>query len=226
MKKYFKTALSLMMAILGLAACSKNRNDGYAVNPNNYYLQKSVIQAQVSSLPLEELSTAERNSILYMREEEKLARDVYEVLYSKWKARVFANISLSEQTHMDAILLLIDKYDLTDPVVTDQTGVFASEELQAMYTSLTAGGMYSILAAYTTGATIEDLDLFDLDQAIAEADNRDVKLVFENLAKGSRNHLRSFYRNIINAGGTYTPQYISQEAFDAIINSPMENGAW
>jgi hypothetical protein len=55
-------------------------------------------------------------------------------------------------------------------------------------------------------------------------DNQDITYVYENLAKGSRNHLRSYYRNILNAGGTYIPQFISQAEFDEIISSPMETG--
>jgi len=85
-------------------------------------------------------------------------------------------------------------------------------------------GNLSILDAYKVGATIEDLDIFDLKNALLQNDNQDIKLVYDMLTKGSRNHLRSFYKNILNAGGSYTPQYISQTEFDSIIGSAMETG--
>ena len=74
------------------------------------------------------------------------------------------------------------------------------------------------------GATIEDLDIFDLTNALINIDNQDIRLVYDMLTKGSRNHMRSFYKNILNVGGTYIPQYITQAEFDAIINSAMETG--
>jgi hypothetical protein len=173
---------------------------------------------------MEALSSEEQSSLQFMREEEKLARDVYITLYDKWGVNIFSNISKSEQTHMDAVLLLLTKYSLTDPVGTNAIGVFSNTELQHLYDELVAQGEMSLLDAYQVGATIEDLDIFDLANALDNNDNQDNTLVYEMLSKGSRNHLRSFYGNILNVGGSYTPQYITQAAFDAIINSPKETG--
>ena len=159
-----------------------------------------------------------------MREEEKLARDVYITLYSKWGSTIFSNISNSEQTHMDAVLMLLNKYGLADPVGSNPVGVFSNASLQNLYHQLVAQGTASLLNAYKTGATIEDLDIYDLTKALISVDNQDIRLVYNMLAKGSRNHMRSFYGNILNLGGTYIPQYITQAEFDAIINSPMETG--
>lgn len=159
-----------------------------------------------------------------MREEEKLARDVYITLYNNWGVNIFTNISISEQTHMESILLLLNKYSLIDPVGSNPVGEFRNTLLQGLYTQLVAQGSISLLEAYKVGATIEDLDIFDLNTALISIDNQDIRLVYDMLTKGSRNHLRSFYKNILNVGGTYTPQYISQAEFDAIVNSPMETG--
>ena len=159
-----------------------------------------------------------------MREEEKLARDVYITLYNKWGVNIFTNVSNSEQTHMDAILMLLNKYSLIDPVGSNGVGVFANTTLQTLYNQLVTQGNASVVDAYKVGATIEDLDIFDLKTALISIDNQDIRLVYDMLTKGSRNHMRSFYKNILNVGGTYTPQYITQAEFDAIINSAMETG--
>jgi hypothetical protein len=120
--------------------------------------------------------------------------------------------------------MLLNKYNLSDPVGSNAVGVFSNATLQTLYGQLVAKGNATLLDAYKVGATIEDLDIFDLTNALINIDNQDIRLVYENLNKGSRNHMRSFYKNIVNAGGTYSPQYITQVQFDAIISSAIETG--
>ena len=208
--------------ILTMVSCSKD--DDPVKKNNNGNINIANLQAQVNSLPIESLNPAELTSLSFMREEEKLARDVYITLYNKWGVNIFTNISASEQTHMDAILMLLNKYGLTDPAGANAVGVFNNTTLQNLYNQLVVQGNISVLEAYKVGATIEDLDIFDLQNALINIDNQDIRLVFDILTKGSRNHLRAFYKNILNAGGTYTPQYITQATFDAIVNSAMETG--
>ena len=38
----------------------------------------------IANLPYQELSTMEEAGLIHMREEEKLARDVYQTLYEEW----------------------------------------------------------------------------------------------------------------------------------------------
>jgi len=225
MKELLKKSVFFMMgAALMLTVVSCSKDDDPVKNNNNSNINIANLQAQVNSLPIESLNPAELTSFSFMREEEKLARDVYITLYNKWGANIFTNISASEQTHMDAILMLLNKYSLTDPAGSNPVGVFNNTTLQNLYNQLVAQGNISVLEAYKVGATIEDLDIFDLQNALINIDNQDIRLVFDMLTKGSRNHLRAFYKNILNAGGTYTPQFITQAAFDAIINSAMETG--
>jgi len=174
--------------------------------------------------PYEDLSSEEEAALIKMREEEKLARDVYITMYQKWHQKVFNNISKSEQKHMDAILCLINKYGLTDPVGDNGVGVFQNSDLQELYNTLVDLGNQSLVSALTVGATIEDLDIYDLMELSQEIDNQDILAVFNDLAKGSRNHMRAFYGQLVNLGESYTPQYISQELFESIINSDMERG--
>lgn len=217
----------MLGAVLMLTVVSCSKEDGPVNNNssnNNSNINIANLQAQVNSLPIESLNPAEITSLSFMREEEKLARDVYIALFNKWGVNIFTNISASEQTHMDAILMLLNKYGLTDPAGTNAVGVFNNTTLQNLYNQLVTQGNISVLEAYKVGATIEDLDIFDLQNALINIDNQDIRLVYDMLTKGSRNHLRAFYKNILNAGGTYTPQFITQAAFDAIVNSAMETG--
>ncbi|NOY22942.1 MAG: DUF2202 domain-containing protein [Acidobacteria bacterium] len=178
----------------------------------------------IANLPVQDLDDTEISGLLHMREEEKLARDVYITLFEKWNINIFQNISQAEQSHMDAIKALLDKYSLEDPAANTTVGVFQSQQFTDLYNSLVEKGSTSLQDALVVGATIEDLDINDLQVDLAAADNEDIRMVYQNLMKGSRNHLRAFIRTLTNNGGTYTPQYISQELFDSIISSPMERG--
>lgn len=178
----------------------------------------------IDSMPVEVLSQSEIDALLLMREEELLAHDVYFGLSEIYTKPVFLNISKSETAHSNAIKSLLDKYQLNDPAANHVTGIFSNPDLQSLYTALISQGSASLLDGLIVGATIEDLDIYDLEHLLTLVDNEDIKLVFSNLDRGSRNHLRSFYANILFNQGTYTPQYISQEEFDSIISSPHEPG--
>ncbi len=182
------------------------------------------IETALASVEKEPLSDAETQGILLMREEEKLARDVYITLYEKWDIRTFTNISKAEQTHMDAMKLLVDRYELTDPMTTDEVGVFTNPELQKLYDDLVEEGSSSLENALKIGSTIEDLDIYDLERLMKTADNSDVKIVYQNLLKGSRNHLRAFDRQLQRNGYSYEAQYLTQKAYDAIAQSEQERG--
>ena len=168
------------------------------------------------------LDATEITDLEYMREEEKLARDVYRTLYDLWGLPVFDNIAGSEQVHTTQVEDMMEKYGLTDPVVDDTTGVFVNQVLANLYQELiTAGGMSSLKALYV-GAAIEELDMIDLQHAIDATDNDDIRRLYENLMRGSRNHLRAYVGQIENLGIVYEAQYLPQDEVDAIVDSPVE----
>ena len=167
------------------------------------------------------LTEDEKNDLLQLREEEKLARDVYIYTYNKYGLNISSNISKSEQTHMDKVLNILISYDLKDPVL-EENGAFSSEGLQILYNQLTAKVDLSVMDALIVGATIEDLDIKDIEEFSSRTTKDDILSMYANLMCGSRNHLRSYYAQIIAAGGSYTPVYISQSEFDAIVNSNNE----
>ncbi|MBN1882412.1 MAG: DUF2202 domain-containing protein [Deltaproteobacteria bacterium] len=182
------------------------------------------LEAIFSEIAPGELSAEEEAGILYMREEEKLARDVYNRLGELWGIPIFSNIARSEETHMDAMLVLIDRYGLSDPVDDDTPGVFEDPALQSLYDELTASGSVSLTYAFRVGALIEELDIADLKDHLEMTDNDDVRIVYQNLMRGSRNHLRSFYRQLNRSGVDYKPTYLSMDEFSRIITSPRETG--
>ena len=178
----------------------------------------------VASIAEQTLSAVEVENLMYMREEEKLARDVYLTMFDAWGLAVFDNIAASEQTHTDSVKDMIEKYRLADPVVDDTVGVFVNQELATLYAQLIARGAQSSLEALHVGAFIEEVDMVDLAQAIEATDNADIRRLYENLMSGSRNHLRAYVGQIEDLGVVYEAQYLSQEEVDAIVDSPVERG--
>jgi len=166
------------------------------------------------------LTTQEKNDLIFMREEEKLARDVYLTLYDIWGTPVFANIATSEQQHMDAILNLLNTYKLPDPTVGKLVGEFVNAELQALYDALIARGKESALEALMVGGVIEETDIEDLTAAMATSRLSNIDKVYQNLLNGSYNHLRAFARNIQSlTGQPYVAQVVSQEIVDSILGA-------
>jgi hypothetical protein len=180
----------------------------------------------LTGLPLESLSNQEAKGLLHMLEEEKLARDVYLTLFEEWGHRLFRNIARSENRHMNAVRVMIQKYGLVDPVLDDTVGIFTDPEMQRLYNELTFQARASLQAAFEVGAIIEDLDIYDLRKYLKKADNQDVRVLFQNLQKGSRNHMRAFVRQMERYNLTYQARYLSPEELEAILGSPMERGLY
>jgi len=170
------------------------------------------------------LSPEEESTLLFMREEEKMARDVYLTLFDLWEHPVFDNISAAEQRHMYAMKNQIDRYGLVDPVTDDTVGVFDNEELGTLYLDLVDMGGKSLEMALRAGALIEEIDILDLENAIAESTHDDVTWSYGNLLRGSRNHLRAFVGQLESMGIVYEAQEMEQARFDEIVDSPMERG--
>jgi hypothetical protein len=171
-----------------------------------------------------ELTQNEIDALLFMREEEKLARDVYLTLYEKWDLVLFKNIARSEQRHMDAVKTLIDRYGLEDPML-GEVGEFTNQDLQSLYDDLVIKGSQSVSDALLVGGAIEEIDILDLQEGLKETTNLDISRVFESLLRGSYNHLKAFV-NTFNrqTAETYQPQYMTQNAYDEIIEQSSANG--
>ena len=224
MKKLTKGVLTLSFVLISLLTMSCSKTDTLSIADQYGQFNSIYLNSQIATLPMQTISDDEAKSLIHMREEEKLARDVYIAMFNKYGLRIFENISSSEQTHTDAILQLLTKYAIKDPVGVNAIGVFTDLGLQALYTSLVNSGNVSILEAYKVGATIEDLDLYDLKVDLLKVDNQDIILVYQMLSKGSRNHMRNYFSNLKSLGFTYVPQFITQSDLDAIVNSAMERG--
>lgn len=217
-KKYLSKILAISItSIFIISACNspvESTNDNYSED----------FESILKSMPVEDVSPTEMEGLKFMREEEKLARDVYLVLYENWNAQVFNNIAKSEQKHTDAIKTLLNKYEIEDPVVNDEIGVFQNSDLQTLYNSLVEKGKVSLVEALKIGAAIEEIDILDLEKYLDVVDSEDITFVYNNLMRGSRNHLRAFVKNLNMQNVSYEAQYLDDEQFQTIVTSEVERG--
>lgn len=169
------------------------------------------------------LTPAETADLRFMREEEKLARDVYLQLFDQWATQPFANVASSEQSHMDAMLRLLRRYQLADPAAGKTIGEFNDSTLQALHDNLMALGSASELAALKVGGFIEEADMRDIAAAMDRSQQADIDQTYARLLCGSRNHLRAYAAAVSLTSATgYVAQVLNQPEVDATVYTAME----
>ncbi|MGA9574670.1 MAG: DUF2202 domain-containing protein [Lysobacterales bacterium] len=196
---------------------------GYGKGIGDGAMDGSCLAEELYSIAATDLTTGEIDSLLFLREEEKLARDSYLVLGELWDLVIFDNIAVAEQKHMDALKKLIDCYRLTDPALVE-VGAFTNQDLQTWFDWLMAEGVKSVMDGLYVGTAIEETDIAGLQTAIDETVNIDLLSTYESLVCASRNHLRSFIGLIEINGGSYVPAALEPEVFWDIAHSEMEQG--
>ncbi len=170
-----------------------------------------------------DVSSELAEDLAFSREEEKLARDVYLSLYEAWNLTIFSNISSAEQTHMDRVGEVLVAFGLPDPVTDDAVGAFTNSEISNLFVQLVSDGLDDEVAALTVGATIEDLDIYDLQNMAARTDDPIALATYEALECGSRNHMRAFMEQLRSRDADYDVQFISNEHFVEILAASQES---
>ncbi len=154
-----------------------------------------------SSTSVTELTEEQKDTLFYIFQEEKVARDVYITLGKQYPGEAtFANIQLSEQEHILSAQVLCERYGIDTSSVNlsledDFVGQFELLEMQELYNACIELGQESLLDALKVGEQIEITDIDDLDDA-AEGMPSDVVNVYASLKEGSLNHLDAFQKAI------------------------------
>jgi len=162
------------------------------------------------------LSETDIAGLIEMREEEKMAGDVYSTFFEEYSLDIFKNISESEAIHTNAVLSLINGYGLEDPA-TGIFGEFTNPLFNELFAQLTEKGSVSLTEALKTGAFVEEYDINDLMLLLEETENADIMKVYGNLLKGSESHLRAFVKVLEQYGESYTPSVIDETLYQEIL---------
>ena len=183
-----------------------------------------VLAAILADATQGEISDAEETALLKFWQDHKISRDLYQAYYKMWGSQIFVNTVSDEQHNMDAVNILLGKYELTVP--EDVAGVFGDQEDQDLYDLMLNAGSASTEESLRLGATMEDMIICELQNIVSQTDNMDIKTIYQNAIKSARNHLRLFVAQLSQTGIDYEPQYLSAEDFAAIISSSIETGIY
>ncbi len=189
-KSFLSGAVAAIVLTVLFTACSKNPDmagDDLVIQGNGAQLNSDAGKdCNFTAV----LTDAEIAGLMHMREEEKLARDVYLEFYEIFGNVIFKNIADSEQKHMDAVLALIDGYLLNDPVAGLGVGVF-TDKFQEIYNSLIARGT-TLEEAFKVGVDIEVQDIEDLTLYLTLTEVTNLIQVYDKLLSASEKHLETF----------------------------------
>lgn len=216
--------LGTVLALAGLTLFFTSCNDGINNVEDSFAIAEEIKSAESVVAPGDSctftgtLTEAEIEGLMEMREEEKLAHDVYTTLYGIYGHIVFSNIAKSESAHTSAVLHLMNGYGLEDPALTG-VGQFSNPLFADLYIQLTDKGSENLVEALKIGAFIEEYDIADLKRLLEETQNTDVQRVYGHLLGGSENHMRAFTNALKQQGAVYVPTIITSEEYEEILNT-------
>lgn len=234
-----KTLLFISATILVLAFSSCNSDEVFD-NADFSSIEKSMtIDVECEdctfTTTVRDLNEADIEGLKLMREEELVAHDVYVYFYEKYGTTVFTRIASSESKHAEAVLALLNHFNIADPA-TEIEGSYNNPDMQALYDELTVAGSESVEAALAVGALIEETDILDLQELIDATTNTDIEMVYGNILSGSYNHLKAFTNSLSSMAVDYEPQLLSAEDYETILasttsgsgkgNSQYQNGSY
>ena len=161
------------------------------------------------------LTAREKDGLIFIWEEEKAARDLYNGLYEKNNMTIFLDLVRSESSHMDQARVVMEKHGLILP--PDEPGVFQNQTLQEIHDQLLAEGLQSDQEALIVAATFEEISIMDLEKELSASQAEDVRTVYEGLLAGSRKHLRSYVSDLKDQGIPYEPRYLDRAEYEEIV---------
>lgn len=140
-------------------------------------------------------ATTSQDLLTRQIDEERLAYQVYTTLGEHYpNLRQFQNIPRSESRHFKA-LQNYTQQKYPDLETGTLEGDFIHPETQVLYDKLVEEGKANAQAALNVGVQIEQLDIRDLDEALANSPEAKLRTIYENLRAGSEKHLAAFSGN-------------------------------
>jgi hypothetical protein len=171
--------------------------------------------------PAQYIPQSNKATLALMREQQKLARDVYDSLHHKWSLHIFEEIGGAEDAHLESVQPLLEQFAVEDPLAktADRPGRFVHRPLQRLYDSLLVSGSASLEGALRAGAFMEERDIVDLQRAIQATGSEDLKAVYKYLLMGSERHLLLCARYLKRVGVIYQPVLLSAHEYERLIGA-------
>ncbi|MEA3445090.1 MAG: DUF2202 domain-containing protein [Bacteroidota bacterium] len=229
-RKLVFNMIAIVSLALVIASCTKEEAAPLITDDNLEIVQDfnlsddgNLKSTTVNFVPTANLTQDEIDGLLWMREEEKVAMDVYNVFYDTYGLKIFDNIAKSELKHTNAVKALLDFYSIPDPALSSP-GLFTNQDLQQLYDDLILQGMVSEVAALQTGALIEEVDILDIEEEMVLTTNPNILMVYNNLLNGSKRHLVAFVKVLDQNGVVYVPLLLDPLVYADILTNTTVGG--
>ncbi|RFO96418.1 hypothetical protein DIC66_14055 [Rhodoferax lacus] len=178
----------------------------------------AMLRASVANHPATAMSTEAAASLAFMREQQQLLFEIYDLDVSVWNLPLFTNLRESASTTSESAKLLLDRYQQADPMYGLPSGTFKSPEFQALYEKFANVTRENLIEALTVSIEMEELNVRELsDQKAQVVNNADVLIIYDSVLKASIGRLVAAMRELNQRGVSYVPKFITQAEFDAIL---------
>lgn len=184
----------------------------------------------------------EQTHLVFICEEEKLARDVYHLFDRRFPdLGVFAELEAGKESSRCAVEKLLRQYRVSIPRVNENVGVFSWGIYGRYFTEkflvVSNQGSMNPLSALYAGAFLEELNILDIEQCpkvivdidngIKDAascgmqytDNPAIRAAYDELLAESRRHLRILVNNIEQrtGPGSYRAQLLKPDELASVL---------
>ncbi len=186
-----------------------------------FIILSSLLAVPAFSQSQTKLEKRDSDAIISVIQEEKVAHDFYEAMYQAHGLVCFRSISKSEGIHMEMVKLLLDVYDIPDPLVDHyyKPGSFKDKKFERLFDDMLRKGSSSIIDALIESARFEELDIYDLETFADITSQTNVRDTFLELSGVSRNHLWAIVKSLEERGVDYEPAVLPARDLNKIITS-------
>ena len=144
-------------------------------------------------IPLSDLTDAQKEKIISIAQELKLAQNLYSKIYKQWELKIFRNISKAKSHQIKVIKFLADRYNLElPPTFKDET--FEDSSLQEKLDDLLNQALSSEQNALEVAISTEENSIEDLNQTLHSDLPKDLELTYAHLLKADQRHLYIFQK--------------------------------
>ena len=145
MKTYTRTITFFLTVLIGSSLACSNGDTLVGGQDDSTSEVNQVSTCCLETVNDSSFTVEEIESLYFMAEEEKLARDVYLELFDRWGSKSFYNISQSEQQHINAVTNLLERSGQSLPSTLNSLGEFENQELQNLFNELMDGCRFSVV---------------------------------------------------------------------------------
>ena len=163
-------------------------------------------------------TSADEEYLQYLYESILMTGEIFRNSYEKWGIPEFNNVSRKEFSSLDSIRTILDKYKIKNPAANHHAGIYFNPQIQLWHNENLSKAIFSYDDALVTAIRLEEKIIYDIQQhSTKEITNNDLRNLYTKLNASATSHLKIFYQLLMNRGGSFSPEYLSQPEFEKLL---------